>query len=251
MRRLLISLIAATTCATVLSACNDNNGPKKNATAATAAPTLNDATSGKAAETARQEVMANAREKADKSIPLANYQPLNSGNQLMYSYLALAGLPIDYRDIATKVSVDYARSNDEFQKSDLLKALQPRIDAAVNAAKGSRYFKLVLSNPVEKYDFDKKGFPLNSSVWELGSYRYFNDNNNYHLSFTNGEGFHYLSDVPEDAARQIERLRSVYNGLDLVIYCFAQEADPASRTVKAEIVKVAVVDRKGNVLAQQ
>ncbi|MFL9923701.1 DUF4852 domain-containing protein [Herbaspirillum lusitanum] len=250
MRHFLISLIAATTCATVLSACNDNNAPK-NTPAATAAPTLNDATSAKAAETARQEVIANAREKADKSTPLASYQPLDSGNQLMYSYLALAGLPIDYREIAAKVSVDYARSNDEFQKSDLLKALQPRIDAAVSAAKGNRYFKLVLNSPVDKYDFDKKGFPLNSSVWESGSYRYFNDNSNYHLSFTNGDGFHYLSNVPEDAARQIESLRSVYNGLDLVVYCFAQGADPASRTVKAEIVKIAVVDRKGNVLAQQ
>ncbi|WP_343583030.1 DUF4852 domain-containing protein [Herbaspirillum sp.] len=247
MRHILYSLAVAASIAG-LAGCNDKAAPAANAPAA---PTLADATSAKAAEAAKQAVIANAREKADKSTPLENYQALESGNQLMYSYLALAGMPVDYRDIARNVSADYARSSDEFQKNDLLKALQPKIDASVAAARANRYFKIVLSDPVQKYDFDKQGFPLNSSVWENGAYRYFNDNSAYHLSFTNGEAFRYLSNVPEDAARNIEHLRGTYNALELVVYCFAQEADTASRQVKAEIVKVAVRDKKGNVLAQQ
>lgn len=248
MRHILYSLLIAAGIAG-LAGCNDNTGPA--AAAPAAAPTLSDATSAKAAEAVKQAVIANAREKADKSTPLENYLALESGNQLMYSYLALAGMPIDYRDIARSVSADYARSSDEFQKNDLLKALQPKIDASVAAARANRYFKIVLNDPVQKYDFDKKGFPLNSSVWENGSYRYFNDNSTYRLGFTNGEAFRYLTNVPEDVARNIEHLRGVYNGMDLVVYCFVQEADTATRQVKAEIVKVVVRDKKGNVLAQQ
>lgn len=248
MRPFYSPLFLAVASAFILSACNDNAAPAK---PAASAPTLSDAASPKAAEAARQAVIANAREKADKSVPLENYQTLQSGNQLMYSYLALAGLPIDYRDIARSVSTDYARSSDEFQKNDLLKALQPKIDASVGDARANRYYKISINNPIQKYDFEKQAFPLNSSVWENGSFRYFNDNSNYHLGFTNGETFRYLNGVPEDMARTIERLRSSYQELELVVYCFAQEADPSSRTVKAEIVKVVLRDKKGNVLAQQ
>lgn len=248
MRQFLYPLLIATTIVG-LSACKEQ-APAA-ATPVATAPTLADATSPKAVEAARQTVLDNAREKADKSVPLESYQTLQSGNQLMYSYLALAGLPIDYSDIARNVSSDYARSSDEFHKNDLLKALQPKIDAAVSQAKSARYFKLEMNDPVQKYDFDSKGFPLNSSVWESGSYRYFNDNSNYRLSFTNGASFHFLSNVPEDAARNIEHLRSVYNALNLVVYCFVQDADTASHQVRAEIVKVMITDKKGNVLAQQ
>ncbi|WP_050463201.1 DUF4852 domain-containing protein [Herbaspirillum autotrophicum] len=229
-----------------LAGCKENAVP-----ANTAAPTLSDATSAKAAESAKQAVLEKARDKADKSVPLESYQELNSGNQLMYSYLALAGLPVDYRDIARSASVDYARSSDEFQKNDLLKALQPQIDAAIAKAGSQRYFKIVINDPVQKYDFENKGFPVNSSVWENNSYRYFSDNSSYRLSFTNGAGFHYLLNVPEEVARNIEHLRGVYNSMNLVIYCFVQEADPASKMLKAEIVKIAVTDKKGAVLAQQ
>lgn len=251
MRQRALSLLYPVVIATSilgLSACKDSTAPQQ---PAAAAPTLSDATSAKAAEAAKQTVLDNAREKADKSVPLENYQELDSGNQLMYSYLALAGLPINYGEIAASVSTDYARSSDAFQKNDLLKALQPKIDAAVAQAKGRRYFKIVMNEPVQKYDFENKGFPLNSSVWESGAYRYFNDNSNYRLGFTNGASFRYLLNVPEDTARNIERLRGVYNALNLVVYCFAQEADTASHQVKAEIVKVQVTDKKGTVLAQQ
>ncbi len=251
MRTFSSPVLLALTCAVLLSACNDKAGPAASTKPATAVPTLSEATSAKAAEAARQTVLANAREKADKSVPLEQYQTLQSGNQLMYSYLALAGLPIDYAEIARNVSADYARSSDAFQKNDLLKALQPKIDASVSDARARRYYKITLDDAVQKYDFEKQAFPLNSSVWESGAFRYFNDNSSYHLGFTNGETFRYLNGVPEEAARKIEHLRSVYQGLELVIYCFAQEANTSSRTVMAEIVKVVVRDKKGNVLAQQ
>lgn len=228
-----------------LAACGD----KKEA--ASPAPTLADATAPKNVEAIKQEVVRAALPKADKSTPAASYQELTSGKQLMYSYLSLAAMPIDYPKIAGVVSSDYARSSDEFHKNDLLKALKPKIDASVAQAGAQRYVRLKLDNPLNKYDFEQKGFPLDSSLWESGSTRYFFDNPVYKLSFSNGDGFRYLKVPAEEAARTIEGLRSKYQALELVVYAFAQDADISQNLVRAEIVRVELVDKKGNVLATQ
>ncbi|MBB5367405.1 MULTISPECIES: DUF4852 domain-containing protein [unclassified Janthinobacterium] len=235
---LLLALLTAS-----LAACSDK--------AASPAPTLADATAPKTVAAIKQEVVRAALPKADKSTPAASYLELTSGNQLMYSYLSLAAMPIDYAKIAGVVSSDYARSSDEFHKNDLLKVLQPKIDAAVDQAGAQRYVRLKIDNPVNKYDFEQKGFPLDSSLWESGSTRYFFDNPAYKLSFSNGDGFRYLNVPAEDAARNIEGLRSKYQALQLVVYAFAQDADISQNLVRAEIVKVELIDKKGNVLASQ
>lgn len=243
MRTMFLPLVIATTVFT-LAACSDNRTD-------TQKPSLNDVTSHQSVEAAKQVVLQQSRPKADKSVPWDSYIVLNSGNQLMYRYLGLAGLPVDYRDLAAQVSKEYSRSNDEFHKNDLLTALQPQIDTAIAQAKARPYFKIEVSQPISKYDFERHGFPVDSSLWEAGSYRYFYDNSAYRLSFTNGDGYRYLNNIPEDAARNIERLRNVYKGLHMVVYGFAHSADTSNNTVQADIVKVDLVDSKGNVLASQ
>lgn len=214
-------------------------------------PNLADITSGKNAEAIKAVAMQAALPKADKNTPLENYVELNSGNQIMFAYLGLMNTPPDYKEIADQYSKDYGRTQDEFKKNDLLNALKPRIDAEIAKAKTSRYLKLSLNNPVDKYDFEKKAFPLNKSLWESGSFRFFSDNSTYKLSFSNGEAFRFLSTANDEDARKIEGLRTQYEALELVAYCFFQDADPSNRSVKAEIVKVALVDKKGNVIATQ
>jgi hypothetical protein len=233
-----------------LNGCKDSTPAAANPAPA-GTPNLAEATSTKTAEAVKQQVLDNVRAKADRSVPLENYVEYTGGNQLMFSYLALAGMPVDYPQIARYVSQDYERASDEFQKNDLLNALKPKIDADVAKANTQRYFKISIDNPIQKYDFDNKGFPLDSSLWESGSFRYFGDNSDYKLGFTNGSGFRYLSIPNEDDARKIERLRSTYAGMSLVVYGFMQEADTANKTVKAEIVKVVLMDKKGNVLSGQ
>lgn len=222
---------------------------EKNASTDDTQPSLADATSPEAMEAIKEDVQQAALPKADKSTPLDRYVELTSGNQIMFAYLAMAAMPIDYNEIAGSYSQDYARANDEFRKNDLLTALKPKIDAEVAKAGAGRYVRLSIDNPIGKYDFEKKGFPLESGVWESGSYRYFNDNSTYKLGFTNGDAFRYLMVSSEDAARAIESARSKYQTLQLLIYGYTQDADIANKTVKAEIVKIALVDGKGNVLS--
>jgi hypothetical protein len=240
-------LVVATLLAS-LAACGDKTGDKAGGSGE-AQPTLAEVTSPQAMEAIKKEVARAALPKADKATPLASYVELTSGHQIMFAYLAMAAMPIDYKEIAASYSQDYARTNDEFRKNDLLNALKPKIDAEVAKAGAGRYVRMSIDNPIGKYDFEKKGFPLENGIWESGATRYFHDNSNYRLGFSNGDAFRYLTVTSEESARTIEGLRSQYQALQLVIYGYTQDADLSNKTVKAEIVKVALIDRKGNVLA--
>ncbi|NMV37302.1 DUF4852 domain-containing protein [Ralstonia insidiosa] len=235
-----------------LAACGDKaiDAAKVQATAPTT-PNLAQATSPQAVRDAQAAVAREALPKADKTTPDGSYVTLDSGNQLMYTYLALTGMPPDYPQIATNVSKDYARATDEFRKHDLLAALTPRIDTDIAAAKSRRYFKMTIPNPISKYSFEQKGFPLDNSLWEAGAFRYFFDNGEYKLGFSNGDAFHYLRVDNEATARSIEAQRARFDAVKLTVYGYFQSADTAQKIVTAEIVKVTLVDKQGNVLAAQ
>jgi len=121
----------------------------------------------------------------------------------------------------------------------------------VAQAAQQRYVKLEIADSIDKYDFEKKGFPLASSVWEKGSYRYFGDNSNYKIGFNNGADFRYLGVPEEDKARVIEGLRSKYADMRTVVYGYVQEADVSKKLVLAQILKIELLDKQGNVLATQ
>lgn len=212
---------------------------------------LTDATSQKAVEAAKQVAFQPNLPKANRDTPLESYVEYNSGNQLMFAYLSLSAVPIDYKVILNRYSSDYAGQADEFKKNDLLTALKPKIDTEVTKAKSQRYVKMLVSNPIEKYDFEKKGFPVSDSIWQPDNYRYFSDNAEYKIGFRNGEGFRYLKLSSEEEARKIEDIRSKYGSLQMAVYCYLQYVDISNKTIKVEIIKIALIDKNGNVLASQ
>lgn len=216
-----------------------------------AAPNLADAaTPAVVAERVKQQAQASLP-KGDPNTPASSYVDVDSGNQIMFAYLSSAGMPIDYNEVAGSYSRDYMMASDEFKKNDLLKALKVKIDAGVAQAAQQRYVRLEISDSIEKYDFEKKGFPLASSVWEKGSYRYFNDNSNYKIGFNNGADFRYLGVPDEDKARLIEGLRSKYEDMRTVVYGYVQDADVSKKLVLAQILRIELLDKKGNLLASQ
>ncbi len=239
-------VLTAVVLSALLGACGQKNEP-----AGAAAPTLADATSPKVMDEIKQDVARAALPKANKATPQEEYVEFSSGNQIMFSYLALAAMPVDYKEIAATYSQDFARASDEFRKNDLLVALKPKIDEEVAKAGKRRYAKMTIDNPIQKYDFDKKGFPVDDSLWQSGSYRYFHDNSAYRLGFSNGDAFRYLSVASEEGARTIEGMRSKYEPLQMVVYFYTQEADVSKKSINAEIVKIALLGKNGNVLATQ
>lgn len=187
--------------------------------------------------------------KADAATPLTSYVKLEEGNQLMFMYYALSGLPVDYEKIAERYSREYQNTSDGFKRQDILTALKPRIDGEIEKAKAGRYFIYTIGGAIKytlnPYDFASKAFPLNDNIWSSDAHSYFNDNPSYKFSFTNGEEFKTLHVEDTEAARKIEGMISGYKDAKLTIYAFAQDADPSKGLIKAQIVKMQFSDTKG------
>ena len=230
MNRTLLALLAI---AVILSAC----GKTENTTPAASAPVA--ANVADLAAKAHVKAAAASLPQADAATPASSYVDITSGHQLMYSYLALSGVPPDYAAVAQRISREYAGSNDAFRKQEVLDALKPQIDAKVNEAKTKRYLRYQINGQgaLSPYAMDKAAFPAKFA--DAGTYYYMYDNGDYKLAFTNGDGYSLLK-VDQEAARKIEAARSGYKDFAIVVYAYAQEADLASNQVKAQIVKVAI-----------
>lgn len=243
-KNVMAKYLLATAGAALLFGCSktDENGQKVS---------LNDATSQRQVQMSVQAQQTAAAQKGDKSVPLSSYQQSTSGNGLMFAYLALTPPPVDYEKVAESLSKDYRGQNDEFKKRDMLNSLKPGIDQEIAKAKANKYYYIDIdSNPViGKYDFETKSFPV-TAFRDAGSYRYFYDNSDYKLQFSNSQKFKNLVVENEEQARRLESLRSKYNGLNLQVYYFANDTILGERLLNAEIMKIQIVDSKGNVLAE-
>ncbi|PLY39288.1 hypothetical protein CSZ94_27265 [Janthinobacterium sp. ROICE36] len=219
--------------AVILSACGKTDTTTPTASAPVAANVAD------LAAKAQVKAAAASLPQADAATPTSSYIDITSGNQLMYSYIALSGVPPDYAAVGQRISRDYAGSNDAFRKQEVLDALKPQIDAKVSEAKTKRYLRYQINGQgaLSPYAMDKVAFPAKFA--EAGTYYYMYDNGDYKLAFTNG-GAYSLLKVDQEAARKIEAARSGYKDFAIVVYAYAQEADMASNQVKAQIVKVAI-----------
>ncbi|MDO9451866.1 MAG: DUF4852 domain-containing protein [Stagnimonas sp.] len=215
-----------------------------------AAPSLSSALSPEKAKEAVAEQRRSALTKADPSTPLESYFPLKSGNELMFMYYALSGIPPEMEKIAAKYSSEYRQSSDAFRKQDLLTALKPRIENELEMAKTRRYFIYEIEQNLQHYDFDKKQFPLQNGL-QPDSYWYMYDNSDYKVEFTNVEPFQRLNVADETKARGIEKMVSGYKQFTLRIYAFAQDVDINSSRLKAQVVKVVLLDQQDNELVTQ
>lgn len=210
---------------------------------------LNDASSASKAKKAVEEKQVAAAPKADKSTPLDQYRNMNSGRQLMFAYLAVDSMPVDYEKVASLVSADFRRETDEFKRKDMLTALKPGIDGEIAKAKQTRYYSMDIEESLDKYDFESKSFTIPSFL-DSSSYRYFSDESTYMLAFMNGTSFSKLKVSDEELARKLEGLRSRQGRFDMKVFFFAGASELGQPRLIGEITKVQILDRKGNLLAE-
>ena len=185
MKRTLPALFAI---ALLLSACGkketDTATPDASAPVATSTADL--------AAKAQVKAAAASLPQADPTTPSASYVDITSGNQLMYSYIALSGVPPDYAAVAQRISREYTSTDDAFRKQEVLDAIKPQIDAKVNEAKTRRYLRYQINGQgaLSPYAMDKGAFPAKFA--EAGTYYYMYDNGDYKLGFSNGDGYSML-----------------------------------------------------------
>lgn len=238
-----IVLTLITVAVSLLAACSKNEQ----------APTMQDAMSEHKVQEVVQIKQVAAAPKGDKSLALASYQSLSDGKQLMFAYYAAASEPVDYEKIASVLAPQkYAYETDEFKKRDALNALKPQVDAAVAVAKESKYYKTVIGNgnDIDKYDFASKSFTL-KNIPSGNAYRYFTDAaSDFHYTFANGENYKRLKVESEETARKIEGLRTKYGALEIVVYLFAGDTQIGEKTINAEIMRLQIIDKQGNVLLE-
>ena len=194
----------------------------------------------------------------DPATPLTQYQRLKSGQQLLMAYWAVSSLPVDHERLAEQLFTDYATERDSFKKRDMLKALAPQIDAEIAKAKQNKYYVISVTNrytsPSEvlaPYDFNRKAFGV--QVLRESGLHYFNDHAQYRLGFDNTEPFQWLAVSGEEAARGIETLRTSRNAgaLMLDVYFHAGAVELGKTQLKAQIMKIRLLDKDGTVLAEQ
>ncbi len=205
---------------------------------------------GEAAAKAKVEQAAAALPQPDKSKPLSSYTELESGNQIMFLYVAASKLPPDYEKLAQSYSREYRESNDSFRKNDLLQAIKPQLDQKIASATAEPYGWMQVDEAnLGAYDFERKGFPVGE--FNDGRYRYFNDAYDYKIGWSNYAQLAFLPVADEALARQIESLRTKYGSQPrLKVYFFAQTADLDNQRVNALVTRVQVTDRSGRVLVE-
>ena len=229
-----------------LTACSKNDSTSAMSAAhpvaaGDATPSLAEATSTKGVEQAK----LNALPKGDPATPVSQYRTLSSDKDVMMTYYAMSSLPVDYDKVLLNYSQDYRSTSDEFKKQDMQKALKPKIDQEIANAKSSPYIKMTWDQfRLDKYDFQTKAFPQHALTKDVN----FGWGYDYRIEFSNGDDFTLLKVNDEAKARIIEEKRSKGQSLDLIIYAFAQESALDQHHVKAQILKVVLVDKNGTEL---
>lgn len=211
---------------------------------------LSDAQSPEKIKAALQEKKDQAS-KGDSNMPLDKFQKMMSGNQIMFAWLAVDGTPLDDDAVLSALSSDYRRESDQFKKRDLSKRLVERIQQEVTSAKENKYwyFDIDDSDLIGAYDFDKKSFPV-TVLRDSSSYRYFNDNYNFHLTFPNSESFSSLPVADEAKARLIENLRTQYRKLYIRIYFHAGTSEVGTKNLRGNILRIQLRDKDDAVLSE-
>jgi len=252
-------IVLSASVAAALAACSREAAPPSQP--ATVAQALSPYAMEQARQKAEQEARVNA-EKAriaalpqpDPSTPDSAYVPITDGSQLMFLYAANSGLPPDYEQLATQYSRDYRETQDSFRKRDLLTALTPKIDMQIADAKVHPYLLWTDSSPdLGHYDFNRKGFPVNTALLTDGGYGYISSNGwggNNQLGFDNSSGYRFIPVADEAVAKEIEKLVGRYGKLSLKIHAFAHSTQDNNHAVMAHITKTQLIGPNEQVLAE-
>ena len=249
MKQLTVTLLALA-CTLALAGCGKKDANDKDAGTPAAAEGTPTGLLGEAARSATEAARAANLPQPDASKPLSSYPELDSGEQLMFQYVAASRLPPDFGKLAEAYSRDYRQTSDNFRKHDLLQALQPQMEQKIQQAREEPYAWMGIDDAeLGEYDFQRKGFPVGE--FDGNRTRYFNDAYDYKLAWSNRDQLRFAPVADEAAARKLEAMRTNWNDKPrLKVYFLAQSADLNDQKLNALVTRVQLVSRNGQVLAE-
>jgi hypothetical protein len=203
----------------------------------------------------------------DVSTPIDKYTDTTKGNgaELAFAWYATQKeLGAGSKEIASIISPEYGLLKDEFKKKDIVESLMPKIKEGIETAKQNRYYKLRLSDSlidIGSYDEKTKSFPLVSSVFSDPDAKMFltgAGNNwtaqNYTVNFVNSANLKSLLVPEEKQAREIEAIRAKggQQGVGSIwLYFCVGDPIPNTTGLYAELLRIRVLDKAGNLLAER
>jgi len=190
--------------------------------------------------------------KADKSVPLATYQPFDN-KMLIHAYYALADESFDIKHVNAYTG---QRFEDGFQLRDMLAKIKPQVEAGIEKAKVNRYYVAELPVGFEPYDFEKGVFRLAKAgeSWEnkMPDWHYGESVNVFDFDFTNIDILKTVQVKDTDIARKFQN-RSGYPNVRIYFFVAGHETrtrnDGSSikrlrgEIVAAELLEPATSDR--------
>ncbi len=120
-----------------------------------------------------------------------------SDQSIVFLYESRAEIPAPDHHIANAISVDYRQAQDEFTRYELMEKIKPVIDKRKAEAGKTASVYLIVGSNLGEYDFERKGFPTG-----MGEGTFVNFDNNYTVTFANGEALGFLP-VPMESARAL------------------------------------------------
>ena len=120
-----------------------------------------------------------------------------SDQNIVFLYESRAEIQAPDHHIAGVMSADYRRAQDEFTRYELMEKIKPVIDKRLAEAGKTTGVYLIVGSNLGEYDFERKGFPTG-----MGEGVFVNFDNNYTVTFANGEVLGFLP-VPMESARAL------------------------------------------------
>lgn len=195
----------------------------------------------------------------DLQMSPGQFVPVDSGVDVALLYRSLSGARLteaDYQTFAAMESYAYRAEGDGLKRAALLQSLTHSLDARYAAYQHGRYCVISQSFALDAYDPNRRSFPISATLgtgvdWLYGGrLSYSVGLDNYVIQMTNAPEFGRL--VINDAAvtRDLNaRIGPTRAGRGRV-YFYVEDVIPTLRTLRAEIIRVQLLDAEGRAVAQ-
>lgn len=138
-------------------------------------------------------------------------EPQLADENIPFLYESRADIPAPDHKMASLISIEYKKAEDEFTRQDLFKVIQPVLRKRMAEAKVINSVFVRVNTTIGEYDFDKSAFPTGFSETTYIPY-----DNGYAATFINIKNILFLPVLLEKAKAYASLLRNSRKGIMII-----------------------------------